>query len=235
MIKEAIEFLMSCNDVAVQEIGDRRFIKQGFTEVVPQSPKSIRFFTLTSLVEFINMAEGRDNHFVHVVSPTEVELIGELTDRQTRKTYAVANPLIDGAFNTGAWMAQDTFVTEAQAFFEDKADRAKLLKIVGTVRAADSVTLEDDGITQKVATAAGVVSTQMEEMPNPVLLHPFETFPEIEQPERKYVCRFRGGEMNEMVTFRLFAVPDPAFSFNTCTAIKEWLEEQLPSNVIVLG
>ena len=236
MIKEAIEHIEQMSDDPIQEIGDRRFLKHGFNEVVPPTPNEVQFFSLTSFVEFIRMTEThRDAAFVHIMAPTRVEFISELTDRETRKTYAMAGPLIDGHFDVGHWMTQDRIVTEIQAYFSDEADRAKLLRVVGNVKSSDSVTLEDDGVTQKVATAAGIVAKQMEEMPNPVILHPFETFPEIDQPAREYVVRFRGGAEHEKVTFALFAVPDPTFSFNACTAIKEWLEEHLPSGMIVLG
>jgi hypothetical protein len=235
MIKEALEYLMDLGDEPITREGDRRWIKGGFTEIMPPMPDPVRFYSLTSFVEFIKMAEERDEAFVQVVSPTQVEFIGMLDDRRKRASYATANPLIDGAFQKATWMTQEVFVTDVQAYFAENKDRAKLLKIVGNVRSEESVTLEDDGVTQKVATAAGVVAKQMEVMPNPVILQPYETFPEIEQPDREYIVRFRGGEMNEHVTFALFPVPDPRASFNTCVLISDWLVKNLSSTEVVLG
>lgn len=235
MIKEAMERLLELADEPQQTIGNRNFMKTGYTEIPPPSPKAIRFFTLQSFKEFIEMQEARDDAFVHVVSPTEVEFIGELTDRQTRKSYAVAHVMIDGSFDVGQWMGQEKFITDVQAYFAPNLDKDRLLKIAGNVRRGEAITLEDDGITQKVATAAGVASQVMEEMPNPVTLQPYETFPEIIQPERKYIVRFKGGGENEAIHFALFTVPDPTYSQKTCADIKIWLSSNLPVTMTVLG
>ena len=235
MIREAIDKIIELSDMPQQQIGDRNFMKAGYTEIPPPRPKALTFYTLTSLVGFINnIGEVRDVVFVHVANEGEVRLVGELDSRQCRKLYAVCNPLIDCSFKTGQWMTQDAFVTDVQAYFEDTADRHDLLKIVGNIRSEKSATLEDDGITQRVETAAGVVSKQMEDMPNPVRLCPFTTFPEVEQPTVEYVCRFRGNAQHEHPQFALFRIPNPVFSFNVCKAIKEWLAKELPT-IEVLG
>ena len=228
--KEALQYLVDLADAPIVVDEDRRWVKGGFTEITPPMPSPVRFYSLTAFVEFVEMTEDRDEIFIYVQSPTEVELVGLLNDRKKRASYATANPLIDGAFEKAHWMTQDKFVTDVQAYFAETKERAELLKIVGNVLSSESVTLQDDGITQKVATAAGVVAKQMEEMPNPVILQPYETFPEIDQPSREYIVRFRGGEMGEHVTFALFPVPDPKASLNTCVAISEWLQENLRSD-----
>lgn len=239
MIQEALMYLMDLADAPVVEdgSGEREWIKGGFTEIVPPMPSPVRFYSLTSFIEFVQIAEARDIVFIQVVSPTEVELIGLLNDRKKRASYATANPLIDGAFEKAHWMTQDKFVTDIQAYFADTKDREALLKIAGTIRADDSTTLEDDGISQQVATAAGVASQALETLPNPVTLQPYETFPEVDQPLRRYIVRFRGGETGEHIQLALFPVPDPTYSFETCGAIKKYLMENLPTEVskFVLG
>ena len=66
----------------------------------------------------------------------------------------------------------------------------------------------------------------MEEMPNPVTLRPWETFAEIEQPERKYIVRVKG---DDKPLLALFQVPDPVAAMKTCEKIEAWLREALSS------
>ena len=230
--RETLEWAVEHADLTTQEIDNRQWIKSHYSEVIPPQPSMIRFFSLTSFCEFVLMQEERDAAWIHVTSPIEVEFLGILNDRKKREGYATAVPMIDGAFIANQYMGQEAFITSVQAFFEDSEDRRLLLKICGNIRSGQHVTLEDDGITQRVQTAAGVVSQAMEEMPNPVTLYPFETFPEIEAQPRKYIMRFRGDE-EKAATFALHPIPDPVYSADICTAIKYWLKTKLPDHVIL--
>ena len=240
MIKEALEYLMDLADNPTVEdsSGEREWIKGGYTEIVPPVPAALRFYSLTAFIDFIQMEEARDVAFIYVASPTDVASISILNGRNQRAHYATAAPMIDGTFETAHWMNQERFVTDVQAFFsEDSPDKDALLKVAGNIRKHDTTTLEDDGISQQVATAAGVASQALETIPNPVTLRPFETFPEIDQPLRQYIVRFRGGEQGEHIQLALFLVPNPVYSFEVCGDIKTWLQQNLPEKLAktVLG
>lgn len=76
-----------------------------------------------------------------------------------------------------------------QARFADVADRADVLRSIGKMRYENEVKMEDDGVTQTVASKAGVALVREDQIPNPVRLAPFRTFTEIEQPISPFILR----------------------------------------------
>ena len=226
MIKEAIDRVLELADPETFVVGDRTWRKGGYSEIEERVCEPLYFHTLTAFADYAAGSDVPSEAIIHVTSPMEVRLFGPLTKSKKRNVYAVSGAMIDSHFPAGQWLSQDQFVTQVQTHFDDVGDRAKLLKIVGNIRGGQTAVLEDDGVTQKVTTARGVVSTQMAEMPNPVTLSPWETFPEIAQPERQFIVRLKGGN-DAPVHIALFAVPDPRQSLATCLAIKGWLVEAL--------
>lgn len=62
------------------------------------------------------------------------------------------------------------------------SDRDVLIKFAGNVEQKNSATFSDDGKTQVATMNVGVASKSDVIVPNPVLLAPYRTFQEIEQP-----------------------------------------------------
>jgi hypothetical protein len=230
MIREAIDRVLELSDPDTIVVGDRTWRKGGYSEIEERICEPLYFHTLMAIADYAESEEAPADVMIHVASPTEVRVFGPLTREKKRNVYAVSGAMIDSHYPIRQWLSQDQFVTNVQTHFDDLGDRAALLKIAGTIRGGQTAVLEDDGVTQKVTTARGVVSTQMTEMPNPVTLVPWETFPEIPQPERKYIVRLQGGS-EQAIKIALFDVPDPRQSLETCLAIKAWLVKALAPNL----
>jgi hypothetical protein len=49
------------------------------------------------------------------------------------------------------------------------------------------------------------------DLPNPVRLRPYRTFPEVEQPASLYVMRAKSGQGQDVPSFALFEVEDPVW------------------------
>ena len=225
---ETLQFAIDLAAEPIIKDGERTWLKHDYTEIAPPLAEPKNFFSLTSFCEFTEMLEvGREGGaWIHVLSPTHVELVSLLDERKRREIYATARPKIEGQFVTNMFHTQETFVTNLQAYFEDYADREKLLKVVGNLRGGAHVILEDDGMTQQVETAKGVISKAKETLPNPVMLCPYVTFAEVGPQPRKYIVRLRG-DADHQPEIALFAVPNPVFDYEVCGAIKAWLQENL--------
>jgi hypothetical protein len=230
MIREAIDRVLELGDPDLITVGERTWRKGGYQEIVAPLAEGLTFYSLDAFVKFTAIAEEQrsEGMMIIVVDPQHVELVSELNREKKRETYAVACPLIDSKFAADSWMPQDVFVTEVQAHFLNTDDRGKLLKIAGNLRKGQTAVLEDDGVTQKVTTARGVVAQEMTEVPNPVILRQWETFSEIDPPERQYIVRVRGGSEERRLELALFKVPNPTASRDTCAAIAGWLREHVP-------
>ena len=86
----------------------------------------------------------------------------------------------------------------------------------------NSVQVDDDGVTQTVSSASGVVLVKEEKIPNPVTLAPFRTFSEIEQPESSFVLR-----VNDRGRVGLFEADGGSWRNTAMLRIKEYLDNHL--------
>jgi hypothetical protein len=73
-----------------------------------------------------------------------------------------------------------------------------------------------------VTVKTGIAKIEDVFVPNPVVLAPYRTFPEIAQPESKFIFRMQTGP-----TAALFEADGGAWRNEAMGRIKAWLEEQL--------
>ena len=109
-----------------------------------------------------------------------------------------------------------------QSSFADKGDKEVLLQYTGLVRDEAVKTTGDDGISQKVTVKTGVASVGEAIVPNPVILAPYRTFAEIEQPESKFIFRMKEGP-----SAAIFVADGGAWKNDAILRIREYLQEQL--------
>jgi len=80
----------------------------------------------------------------------------------------------------------------------------------------------DDGVSQSAAIKVGVASVAEVVIPNPVILAPFRTFPEIEQPQSKFIFRMQTGPQ-----CALYEADGGAWRNVAMESIKEYLKSRL--------
>lgn len=152
----------------------------------------ITVHTLTSFLDYIlsgvDPVKGR--MIVHVVSPERVELISALDSDRKRETLMIAEALIP-EFNYGRFISHENFLIALQSNFLPTEDRDILFRFAGTVESGSVAQYGDDGVTQKATVKTGVASKGDAIVPNPVVLRPFRTFTELDQPESSFVFRMR--------------------------------------------
>ena len=162
-------------------------------------PKTLTFGTLAGLVGYV-----RGNHdgivldqlLLHVEGPASVLLLGPLAGHfRQRAILAEANLEAFGwkpmAF--GQWTDLESFVIAVQAGMVDTKERAALLKLLGNVKDEAVRQTSDDGVTQTVVAKQGAALVADVPVPNPVVLAPYRTFMEVEQPVSRFVLRLRTG------------------------------------------
>lgn len=74
-------------------------------------------------------------------------------------------------------------------------------------------------------------------MPNPVVLAPYRTFTEVEQPKSPFVFRIR--QTGDEVQAALFAADADAWKREAIANIRDWFEQHIPQelreDVIILA
>lgn len=231
MIRDALKFITELKEGAmtpqVVEIAGKTYCNKELQRYGKEDMASaIRASTLTSLVDYIKSCTGelREHMIVHVVSPTVVSLYSGLTKERDRESLFRAEAIVP-KFRYDEWYDQERFIIELQANFEVTSDLETILKVAGNVEAKTTANYGDDGISQKATIKQGIASRADVLVPNPVVLVPYRTFLEIEQPESQFV--FRIGEKNGGPHFKLIEAEGGLWEYKAKNGIRGYLEEQL--------
>lgn len=193
-------------------------------------PKTLRFWMLQGLVAYL-LAEALDEArdcFVHVVNACHVQVVsglfGEFRQRQVL-AEAVYDPPVGLPF--GQFMHPEQFTIGLQACFVPTEGRTAVLATTGSLAAQAVQQLDDDGVSQQVTVKTGAVRLAERKVPNPVMLSPMAAFPEVEQVERPFVLRLRGGGDSGPPMCALFEADGGAWERTAVERIAEWLCERL--------
>ncbi len=185
------------------------------------------------MIDFEKETLKSENTIYHVKSPTEVDIISMGVDKHSRRTtYASADVGVHcSQFDYGRGYSMEQFIVELQASFQLTDNRNKLINAVSRVSTKAESTIEDDGISQTVSGKAGVLLESKMELPNPIKLIPFKSFPEIEIPEESFVFRVSKNH-RDYVEFKLFNSSSMAWELDCVQQIKKFLRENTSSKVI---
>ncbi len=234
MIEKALKYIVGLGEAKVKEIT----LPDGTVQVYSDRPMSlvekripmaepVLMSTLTSLLDYIreevDVMAGR--MIIHVTSPEEVLLYSCLNEKRNRE-YLVTVKSQAPDFSYGRFMGHEAFCIGVQSKFisDPGTDKDLLLKFAGTVENGSVAEYGDDGVTQKATVRQGIASKTDAIVPNPVILRPYRTFPEVEQPASSFIFRMKE---NDGVCCALFEADGGAWKNEAMRNIKEYLKENL--------
>ena len=164
--------------------------------------------------------------FVHVESPTRVELYSAL-DHERRREHMVEVVANVPEFTFERFFEHEQFCINLQSKFVDceETDRALLLKFAGTVESGTVAEYGDDGVSQKATVKTGIASKGEAVVPSPAVLMPYRTFVEVQQPTSSFIFRMR--DSHNSIECALFEADGGAWRIEAMESIKAYLKEQL--------
>jgi hypothetical protein len=225
-------------DAAPQEltINGRKYTTAGIQPVKSPSPERIEVTTLTGLVDYLKANVDKlelERLFCHVERPSRVSIFSCLEgDFAQRHYYIMAkaqtrtmqfNDFLDGeVFNI--WLQAGFVDTPLSVDGELKpTDKGLVLKYVGNVKESSVKNTGDDGVSQELVLKTGITGREGVVMPNPVLLRPYRTFNEVEQPASLFVFRAQPGPK-----FALIEADNGAWESVAMQNIKEFMQREVP-------
>lgn len=239
MIQEAIQYIVSLGEGQIQTAAGRPYLKGQALPAPRDTASPLAFHTLAGFADYIGSALDFDaksgGRALWVESPDRVKLIDGLDDSfRQRETLAVAVPFAEEGFPYGRYLDLETFVTQLQVQFVEEHDRSTVLAVVGNIRGEQVGEYNDDGVTQRVTTRAGIQKLENVAVPNPVVLSPYRTFAELQQPASMFVLRVRRGDDGEMPKAALFEVPDAEWKISALASVRAFLETALEERGVEL-
>ena len=202
------------------------YLPAGFKRVEAPEPAPLEVKTLTAVVDYIRSDADLDRAggpvFLHVIDHSTVAIRSMLYKFDAvRETFLIAK-CQPPAFPFGRFLETEEFIIGVQAMFEDVSDRATILSLMGNIKEENVQNTGDDGISQKVTAKAGVSLVTNVKVPNPVVLAPFRTFSEIEQPRSPFVFRLQSGPKAALIE-----ADGGAWKNDAIIAISEFLKANL--------
>lgn len=89
----------------------------------------------------------------------------------------------------GRFLPYENAVIEIRSLYIPTPDTEYLLKLLASVSTESKVTSSDNGVTQKMEAKVGIALNTLVEVRPRVVLKPFRTFIEVEQPESEFLLR----------------------------------------------
>ena len=224
--KEALEYLVNLGEKKepIIELAQGTFSRVSLNRVTEATASKLVVSTLTGLVDYIktNVDQLEGKLLIQVKSPDEVALYSPLNRDKEREKYISVEAILPSNVRYDQFIDTERFNIMLQSSFVDNTDKDILLKYTGLIQDDAVKSTGDDGVSQQVTVKTGVASVGQAIVPNPVTLAPYRTFPEVAQPESKFIFRMQKGP-----TAALFEADGGAWRNTAILNIKDYLQEQL--------
>jgi hypothetical protein len=229
MIKEALQYIVNLGKTEVLDIDGRKYTTTGIEPVKEPYVQPLCISTLTGLIDYIKSdIDGiKTPYLIEIFNPTNVTLCSPLYGKfEQRKVFVKVEAQLP-RIPLNEFLPQESFIISLQSCFvrndsEKYKDIFELIRCASSVSKNSEITAEDNGITQSASMKSGVYLANRENLPNPVILEPYRTFLEVDQPHSEFVFRVQDGPR-----FGLFEADGGAWKAQSIQNIKEYLKENL--------
>jgi hypothetical protein len=242
--KEAIEQLQSsAQKPEVIKAGAYAYLvlpdSMGSSKIAPAQPTHLVIGTLDGLISYLRASnpknelwDGGERYLIHIGNYNSVSVISDLDpDHMLRRCFIVASAP-GNSFRFDNFQPVEEFIIGVMSNFVETENREALLSFVSQMKAQHSREEVDQGVSQNVTVKTGITTIASAQVPNPVPLEPYITFPEITQPTRSYVFRIRQEKPEDPIKCGLFPVDSTVWISETVELIRVYFQAEITKHDI---
>ena len=246
MIVGALNWIKKHAEPHVMDIDGEQWTDKELTRIRSINTfDSVNFFTLTSLVDYLKSGIDVPNEFIHhifvnVEAPDRVVVYSEANlENYYRRTKIASVQAMLPDVSIGKWVNQTEFCIMMRANFIDSqcgneendilipdTDKDALIKVASNIVSGSIAEYEDTGISQKATLKTGIQETENKLLPEKVVLRPYRTFLEVEQPKSEFLFRAQDDRLSG-VQLSLHEADGGRWKMDAMAAVKSYLEKQL--------
>lgn len=229
-IKEISELTKNSSEIV--EIKDHHYLISNGTcdEIKPDKeplPAALIFTSLDGLVktaksEFMDIltaTKSGDALYISIVSPTHVDVFTGLDEHNRRAKVYTASQELDRSWKGQNWFEHEEAMIVLQSQFAQNDGTEYLLDFLSRISDENSVSSDDNGMTQSVQIKKGIALAGRENIRPIVALRPYRTFLEVEQPESNFLIRIKDG-----CKIGIIEADGGMWQFKARNSVKEYLE-----------
>lgn len=241
MLQKALQWIKDQDQGIVTEtINGRLYSRHKLLRLsLPEEtePGSMTFNTLQGLKDFaMELAQDldtTDSLFFHVESATKVALCGQLQSQNFNNRFEYARSICSmepfcfsriGAKRQQNWLNIEEFVIALQSLFVLDDSREQIIDLLSHLANEKVIENKDDKFTQSLQIRTGISQKSNVPVKNPVILCPYRTFPEVDQPYGSYILRYREGQGG--IECALFDADGGQWQLAAMKSIKAFLESE---------
>jgi hypothetical protein len=229
---EKIEDMAQRENTQIFDINGEKYCLENLKKVEKEfySPRQVELNSLSSLVDIIQVELGKAfvPLFVRIVSTTKVEVFStyhDLEDHYKRDhLYAAVAELPSIKLNS--FVEHEDFMISLRSKFVENEDVSYLLDLLSKITDENSVDSEDNGLSQTVQARKGIALVQNVKVRSKVMLAPYRTFLEVEQPTSEFLVRLKEGGY-----IGLFEADGGAWNLDAKRGIRSYLEAVLVTEI----
>jgi hypothetical protein len=201
----------------------------------PATPNVLTIHTLGGIVEYLknsNSAEElwekgiESKYLIHIEDYYTVRVVSPLEPTHMVRRQYICAAARANEFKLETYMSTERFIISVMASFAPTENRNQLLEFVSQIRSDNSREETDRGVSQTVTVQKTIATLGHADVPNPVELQPYVTFPEITQPLRSYVFRIKQQKSDDPIQCGLFPIESSVWEAITCEQIRNYFEEK---------
>ncbi len=234
MLRSMVEKIIEMSKPELIELSERPYTTRPVYPVMEPEIKPLEIKTLTGIIDYLTAAPEfeSDKKIIHIKGHEAVDVITDIYgDFHERQTLIKARCILK-QFKFGQWHDLESFIIAIQTFFVQDDTTAAMLKITGNLASGTSVEHLDDGITQQVKAKTGIARVENVSLPNPVVLRPYRTFLEIDQPPGLFVFRMRQTQ-NMSIECAIFEADCGMWQLTAVQSIYEFMADQIKGTDII--
>lgn len=195
MLAKMIDKIVSLRETKTFEINGQTYTDGSLTRIPPHvdRPKEISINSLDGICKLIRTEIDKVDSviLVHAAAHNKVNVFTTYQDDFSRNflytAYADALGLHEG------WRDRQTAIIELRSMFIPNEGSEYLLDLLSKITDENSISTNDNGVTQTVEARQGVSLAARVVVKPRVQLRPFRTFLEVEQPESEFLLRVDAG------------------------------------------
>lgn len=246
MLEKAFEWIKRESAPMLTEVGGAMWTNKRLSKVENiKSIDKVEFFTLTSLVDYlrsgIDVPNGFVNHiFINVAGPDHVTVYSEACAANFYRRTDIADvKAVLPVVKIGKWVDQAEFCIMMRANFIDSnykdedetillpdTDKDALIRVASNIVSGTIAQYEDTGISQKATIKTGIQEAEDRLLPEKVMLRPYRTFLEVEQPRSEFLFRAQDSRCDG-VQLSLHEADGGRWKIDAMAAVKGYLEDRL--------
>ena len=228
MLKAAIEKILEIAPFHTEEIDGQTYSDRQLIRVPPRvdQPKEITVNSLDGIAQLIQ-AEGihaSNRIFLHIVNPVGIRAFSTYGDYFTRAFLYRAD--YDGPTFQEGFREQQKAIIELRSRFISNEGSEYLLNLLSRITKESTISSMDNGVTQAVEAKQGIALAAKVAVKPRVLLRPYRTFLEVEQPESEFLLR-----LNEDGNVGLFEADGGAWKQAAKANIKAYFNQALAEEI----